>query len=419
MSIAILALLTGCAPQDAEVTAHWFTWLAANSSPTVAEGKLDDTFASQATAIECSGRGWDADEDQFDVGYIGPGSILAAASEYLGGDCDPEDSGCDSSALAEQCSPINELQYFTFIQEDGYYALSGAVEPYRTEAYINSENDFQLTVHHALDNREDFRFHFTIAPDFAPVDCVEEASGSPVIEYVDGAPWVDEWSADEDGYRIFYVNAGSYQLNPSDTDDYWFLTTDWNSGYGSAKFAAEEFASIPGSYGDYDHIELYENGTYPPLMANTSHFLGVDDREKPDMAQYAAYADALATQADTWAVEMSETLGATQDDWSFTHKTESNDWREIDASNAGIDGWMEMHASWIRVKGNPSFELGTAVEGDFQLLYQGLESGSRLIVKGTFKVDSLREDPWAYPFLEDEKREENKTPFCGGTAMPQ
>ena len=162
MSIAILALLTGCAPQDAEVTAHWFTWLAANSSPTVAEGKLDDAFAASATAIECSGRGWDADEEQFDVGYIGPGSMLAAASEYVGGACDPEDSGCDDSAFEEQCAPINDLQYFTFIQEDGFYALDGAAEPYRTEAYLNSENDFQLTVHHALDNNEHSSIHIRL-----------------------------------------------------------------------------------------------------------------------------------------------------------------------------------------------------------------------------------------------------------------
>jgi hypothetical protein len=418
MPIAILALLTGCAPQDAEVTAHWFTWLAASSSPTVAEGKLDDTFASSATAIECSGRGWDADEEQFDVGYIGPGSMLAPASDYIGGSCDPEDSGCDSTELSTQCEPIGDLEYFTFVQEDGYYALSGAADPYRTEAYINSENDFQLTVHHALDNKEDFRFHFTIAPDFAPVDCVEDAPGSPTIEYIDGSPWVDEWSSTEDGYQIYYINAGSYQLNPSDTDDYWFLTTDWSSGYGSAKFAAEEFSSIPGAYGDYDHIELYENGTYPPLMANTSHFLAVSDRENPDQAAYDEYADALQAQSDIWATEMSETLNANVGDWNFTHKIESNEWRDIDLSNAGIDGWMEMHASWVRVKGTPTFELGTAVEGDFQLIYQGLESGSRLIVKGTFKVESLREDPWGYPFLEDEKRGDNKTAFCGGTAMP-
>ena len=418
MSIALLSLLTGCAPQDAEVTANWFTWLAANSSPTVAEGKLDDTFAAEATAIECSGRGWDSEEDRFDLGYIGPGTLLASAADYVGGDCDPEDGGCDADALAAQCDDVDALQYFTFIQEDGFYALEGKMEPYRTEAYINSENDFQLTVHHALDNREDFRFHFTIAHDFAPVDCVEDESGAR-IEYVDEARWVDEWSTDEDGYSIYYINAGSYQLNPSDTDDYWFLTTDWNSGYGTAKFAAEEFASIPGSYGDYEHIELYESGTYPPVLANTSHFLAVDDREKPDDSAYAAYADDLQAQADIWAEEMSGTLGASTDGWSFTHKIESNDWRDIDLSNAGLDGWMEMHGSWVRVKNGATFELGTAVEGDFQLIYQGLESGSRLVVQGTFKVDSLREDPWGYAFLEDEKRDANGTPFCGGAAWPE
>ncbi|MFT4978023.1 MAG: hypothetical protein ACI8S6_003931 [Myxococcota bacterium] len=420
MSIALLAMLTGCAPQDAEVTATWFTWLAANSSPTVAEGKLDDTFKREGKAIECSGRGWDSDEDDFDFGYIGPGTRLAEASEYIGGDCDPDDSGCDSDALDDQCAPIDGLEYFTFIQDDGFYALEGTIKPdtdsaaYRTEAYLNSENDFQLTVHQRLDNGEDFRFHFTIAPDFAPLDCLEDEAGSPQIEYVDGSDWVDEWSADEDGYSVYYMNAGTYQLNPSDTDIFWFLTTDWLSGFGEAKFAAEEFTSVPGSYGDYDHLAQYENRSLDPVTVNSAHFLAVDDREAPDSAQYENSYETLREKSDIWATEMSDTLGAT----GYTHKTESNDWREIDLSNAGVDGWMEMHPSWVRVKNGASFELGSAIEGDFQIIYQGRESGSRLVVQGSFKVDSLREDPWGYPFLEDEKRGENTTPFCGGAAAP-
>ena len=33
-------------------------------------------------------------------------------------------------------------------------------------------------------------------------------------------------------------------------------------------------------------------------------------------------------------------------------------------------------------------------------------------------IDKLREDPWAYADLEDEKREENATDFCGGASQP-
>jgi len=39
------------------------------------------------------------------------------------------------------------------------------------------------------------------------------------------------------------------------------------------------------------------------------------------------------------------------------------------------------------------------------------------IVRGEFKTTRLREDKWGYPILEDEKREENRTPYCGGARM--
>ena len=424
MAIVLLALLTGCQPQDAEVTAHWFTWLAANSSPTVAEGKLDETFADQATAIECSGRGWDPEEDRFENGYIGPGSDLAAAASYVGGACDPDDGNCDEDELSAECAGIDDLYFHTFLQDDGSYFLQGELEPYRTEAYINSENDFQLTVHQALENREDFRFHFTIAPDFAPVDCVADESGTTTIEYVDGAKWTEEWSVDEDGYTIYYLNAGTYQRNPSNTEDYWYLVTDWLSGFGEAKFAAEEFASIATAYGDYEHLESYElspsSANYrAPLLNNSGHFLAVNNRESFDDAEYAENIELLSAYADSWADELNLVAGATSGDYSFEHKVEDNQWREIDIQASGIDGWMEVHSSWVRIKNGATFELGTAVEGDFQILYQGIESGSRLLVKGSFKVDKLREDPWGYSFLESDKRDENGTPYCGGAAWPE
>ena len=418
----LLALsLIGCAPQDAEVTAHWFTWLAANSSPSVDENTIDSMLEA-STAFECSGRGWDGDEGEWETGYIGPGNELLEAANYVGGACSPDDGGCSESDLEAQCDDVNNATFHTFLQDDGFYAMQGTVEPYRTEAYINNENDFQLTVHQRLDNGEDFRFHFTIAPDFAPVECVD-VDGTTEARYVDDAEWVEQWSDNEDGYQIFYLNAGAYQRNPSDGDDYWYLISDWNSGFGSAKFSSDEFTSLPGEYGDYEHLDDYGSGN--ALFANSGHFLAVGDRsdlEDPNVeTTYAAYADEMNQLAESWGEEISNVAGATSDDgnYVFTQKVEDNQWRPLDAGLSGLDGWMELHHSWVRIKDGASFELGSAIEGDFQIMLGGIDSASRMVVIGSFKVESLREDPWAYPFLEDELRDQNGSPYCGGNSTVQ
>jgi hypothetical protein len=421
MLLALTSLI-GCAPQDAEVTAHWFTWLAANSSPSVDENSIDSMLEA-STAFECSGRGWDRDEGEWESGYIGPGNELLEAATYIGGACDPDDSACDEDTLAAQCDDVNNAYFHTFLQDDGYYAMQGAVESYRTEAYLNSENDFQLTVHQHLDNGEDFRFHFTIAADFAPVECVD-VDGVTEARYVDDAEWISQWSDAEDGYSIYYLNAGSYQRNPSDTDDYWYLINDWNSGYASAKFSSDEFASQPGEYGDYEHLDYYESGARSTLFANSGHFLAVADRsdltDSSIADTYAAYADELNTLAESWGEEMANIAGATSEDgtYVFTERVEDNQWRPLDAGLSGLDGWMELHHSWVRIKDGATFELGSAIEGDFQILLGGIDSASRMVVIGSFKVDSLREDPWGYPFLEDEKRNsEEGSLYCGGTSV--
>ncbi len=71
------------------------------------------------------------------------------------------------------------------------------------------------------------------------------------------------------------------------------------------------------------------------------------------------------------------------------------------------------------MKDGSSFEPGGTIQGDDQILFGGLESSSVFLVNGTFKVEDLREDKWGYEFIEDVKREENETPFCGGAAYPE
>ena len=388
-----LLLFTGCNPQDATITdGHWFSWLAANSSKVFIDESLpfledlsESSYDENLTVsmYECSGR------SRGDKGYVR----------------EQEGFGYTSG---EDCGAIDDVTFEShkFIQNDGYYLLSQPVEPWRTEALINGEGDLQLTVHHSLPDGEDFRFAFSIDPYFRPTLCTTDTEGNPKVEYLDGSDWVNRWSEDEGDYNIYYLNAGAYQLNPSDTDDYWFLTTDMSSGFGHAKFSAEEFNSIPVAYGNYD-----EDG-------GGEDFMFVEDRNDVDYAGYDAAVSALVDQAGIWQDERAVTTGANIDgEPAFTHKVEGNQWRPINPSAAGLDGWSEVHSSWVRLSKDSEVVEGGNVSGDFQILFTAVESNSQILVKGAFEIESLREDAWSYPILEDSKRAENSTTFCGGAEL--
>ena len=377
--LALLALtLTGCAPQHAEMTGEWISWLAANSSATVAEGKLD---LSEAATIDCL-------REEGERGYIGN-----------------SDENFD-------CAAVEDLEYFTELQDDGYYVLKGDIEPWRTEAIVHEEGYFQLTTHTRLGNGQDFRFVFSIDPNFAPVECLDDGSGNPTIEYVDDARWLDEWSVDEDGHTIYYLQAGAYQANPGDSTELWFFDRDWASGFASAKFAAEELAGTPPAYG------------WDPPTGSYDNFLGVshssvNDGEDPDMDAYADEVVRVTDLTTEWATELNTLYDATIDgEPIFSYKIEDNMWRPVDGTQVGIDGWVEAHSSWVRIADDSDLTPGGTATGDFQILYTGLESGSFLLIRGEFTVNRILFDKWGYPNLEDDKREENETPFCSGAAFP-
>jgi hypothetical protein len=102
---------------------------------------------------------------------------------------------------------------------------------------------------------------------------------------------------------------------------------------------------------------------------------------------------------------------------AFTHKVEGNQWRPINASSAGLDGWAEVHSSWVRLAKDSEVVAGGSVSGDFQILFTAVELNSQVLVKGAFEIENLREDGWSYPILEDSKRVENNTTFCGGAEL--
>ena len=185
-----------------------------------------------------------------------------------------------------------------------------------------------------------------------------------------------------------------------------FLTTDMSSGFGHAKFSAEEFNSIPTAYGNYD-----EDG-------GGDDFMFVEDRNDVDYDGYDSAIAGLQEQSLLWQDERAITSGANIDGTpAFTHKVEGNQWRPINTSAAGLDGWGEVHSSWVRISKDSEVVEGGTVNGDFQILFTAVESNSQILVKGAFEITDLREDSWSYPILEDSKRAENNTTFCGGAEL--
>ncbi len=367
-----LLLALGCAPEHAEITGTYWAWLAAGSSATVDEEDLD---LSGAVQFNCSGievKGF----DDFDT------------------------SACSNPDDPDWFDP----QFFTWLDDDGYYMLEGTLDTWRSEAIITSEGDIQLTFHVDLGDGQDFRLAWVIDPDFQPTQCTQDDDGNTSEELWDGEDWVDMWSNDEPG-TIFYLNSGSYQLNPYDSEDFWVLPQDWLSGYAHAKFAAEEFNAHPSDFGMYE--AGVTEGWYVEL-----------DPDDPDEATYQALLESVQTDVVDFTKELAggegtpaEAIG--YDAPGFTMKVEDNWWRPVDQSSAGLDSWVQVDSSWVMFDQDPNdLVAGDSASGTFQILFDGAESGSRVLVSGTFDIPEVFEDRWGYTDLMDEKLEENNTPTC-------
>ena len=72
----------------------------------------------------------------------------------------------------------------------------------------------------------------------------------------------------------------------------------------------------------------------------------------------------------------------------------------------------------MTVDSGSKLEEGGSASGEFQILFDGATSASSVLVHGTFKTENIQLDPWGYGNLEEEQRELNGTPFCGGAAYP-
>lgn len=306
--------------------------------------------------------------------------------------------------FVEECDPIKKADGgAAFLDQDGYYAIKGELEPWRTEALLTGENELQLAFHQEIEG-EDWQLIWTIDPDFRPESCVSTEDGAAEVVPVHGSSWLEQWSEDEDGYTIYYVNSGAFHT--PDGDQLWYYPADWVSGFGYAKFIGEEFLNVQ---------PVVSNGisAIPTEVDEDGELAWLDEDENgvPDEleAHIATEQYDVADDAGEWV----ELAGASHGNWNMEVRLEDNLWRPLDDLQGGLDGWTERNYSWVRIKNGSDIKEGGKVEGDFQITMSGLESNSQMVVRGEFKVDELKVDKWAYPVLEDELRAaEGGEEFC-------
>ncbi|MBA2319701.1 MAG: hypothetical protein H0V89_00990, partial [Deltaproteobacteria bacterium] len=282
----ILAVFAAaCAPQSAEIVSGNFTaFMASSTSSSILKDEVDPADFDIYTQLDC--RQFCAPSNQSTPESLCvfeskdeetllhlPDSILSADDCIALMDINsPEEAGSPAPEYPSTFSGDN-YAVETWLLQDGYHIVQEELDPWRGEAIINSEGDMQVGFHHRLPGGADFRFDFTINPDFQPTSCrdIVDEAGNPnpdgVTEPVaiDG-DWLEEWSgsisdilaevpADDPRYdllrkyedgRLFHINSFAYQFNPDDPQSFenglWYLPNEWLAGMTFGKFS-EEFLS--------------------------------------------------------------------------------------------------------------------------------------------------------------------------------
>ena len=389
MFLALFSFLA-CAPQNATMTGGEFTMLMSlNSSLILINETIDPEDFDEHWQVDCR---------EVPIGEEETFDKLENPIDVCNNDAWP---------------PVHE----GWLNIDGYEVVSEPIEPWRGEAIMTWEGDFQMTFHHHLPSGEDFRFAVVVDPNFQPRACVQSEDGTDVEwENLDG-DWIENWSADIGGPDwtgtgtsgvLYYLNAGAYQFNPSSTDQSWSLQRDWRAGYTTAKFGEEDFGrrttryGLPESYASFELDDAYELA--PENLFYTAMAEGADPTTDLDF-------QAQITEVREVAERVSAEFGLAQVE--FKPMVHTNEWRTPDGIPSGLDAWVGLHYNWVRFDEGSTLEVGGNASGEFQLVYDAADGQSRLFVSGNFEVDKIKKDRWVVDDLEQTKLEENETVLCG------
>jgi hypothetical protein len=263
--VVLTAVIGGCAPQNATITAGEYTaFLAISNSITYQRGDLKLDQFDRQYYVDCR-EFFDATVKETEDFRLGEGTGEQGDVRLPICTGDPGVGG--------NWPPTQE----TWMDDDGFLVVGSELDPWRGEAVITSEGDVQISFHQPLPGaRDDLRFAIAIDPDFQPRQCVQNESGDGV-EYkeIDG-DWVAGWSGDikegEGGGRLFYLNALAYQFAPRETIEHnldpatadlrrWNIPDEWQGGYSEAKFSDDRLFMRSARYGDPASYLTYETAS--------------------------------------------------------------------------------------------------------------------------------------------------------------
>lgn len=340
---------------------------------------------------------------------------------------------CDSGEVA--------TDYERWLSQSAWHVVQESLDPWRGEAVITGEGDFQVTFHHQLPGGEDFRFAFVVDPNFQPTQCEANANGKLEAVPLDGdwlAGWTEDLRAlgeleelperfkilepfiDDPDARLFYLNARGFQFNPGKQDDLWTIPLEWRAGFSAAKFAAEKFHSRAPRWGEPALYDFYEEQGLAPEFNPADLFFcdvpaGTDPADNQCLQNKASYvrsmADAIAQ--DLFLVGIAsdgvEEKGGVGEPL-YQPMVHDNFWREPDGFPGGLDAWVELHYNYVVISG--PIEKGGSVTGAFSLLLDGDDSNSRILLQGRFEAPKIKEDRWTTVDIRAKKHEENGTFRC-------
>ena len=420
-------LMGGCIPQNASITTgEYFAFLSDSTSFSLTKGVVNPydwcDGATGPTAegdlpASCADRMWTIDCREFenkkerDALELPSPLDICDKWDFIDADEDPE--------------PVDE----TWMGQSPWWVVTEELEPWRGEAILTFEGDLQLSFHHRLPGGEDFRFNFTLDPDFAPTRCTTDAGEAVAVD----GDWVANWTEDlrnlipnnpdkefpeEFAYMepyaatgtLYYLNDDAFQLNPDDTTDLWYFPEQYVAGTGNGKFSEEAFDSRESRYG-YNYVYEFF-GVYNPSEGYFSppsqeDIFWVDLEADEDTYESTAYAGMLAT-VDDYVNEIRKDYRDAQ--VIYEPMWHDNLWRVPDGSPVGFDGWAEVHYSWAVVDG--TIAEGESISGMFNMVTDGNDSNSRFIIRGEFEVDKIKMDRWTQRDLRADKLEENGNSLC-------
>jgi hypothetical protein len=335
------------------------------------------------------------------------------------------------------------LDVETWIDNGAFYVRGNGLAPWRGEAVMTSEGDFQLSFHNTLPGGADLRFAIAVDPNFQPTQCLQSEDGSGTVRSNIDGDWLGGWSSQLDemaedenlspalekyashfaGGQLFFPNARSYQYDPGNTESFWSIPNEWRAGHAEGKFAEEFFTARTVRYGEPSIYQTVDEGEEATIERDDMFYCKnrTDGKGCKQLCNYVNdIADDISNEL-AWAGPNGD-AEETPDPW-YRPIVHCNTWRDADLDGpleagepdhtaAGLDGWVGLHYNWLVVDAGSDLSVGGSAAGAFSFVFDGVDSQSRFFIEGEFNIEKIKADRWTTDDITAIKMEQNGTVLC-------